>query len=476
MDVSVIVDDLVTVDVVVDLDVDAPALIRRIGDRVAVMPVSPRLDAIPDRTAVNALWLIKLRWAQVAGQAGTVLVARSALGTALPIGPLVALVVVGLVSNLALELHHRRGGVISERRQAAMMALDVALLTGLLYLTGGPLNPFGFLYLVQIALATVILHAAWTWALVALSFAGFGLLLVDHEPLPIADRTRMIGMWVALGVSSAFIVHFLLRVTDALAAREHELAEARNLGARQERLASLATMAAGAAHELATPLGTVALVAKELERALAGKDPALVDDARLIREQVGRCRAILDQMAGGAGAAGESLSHVTVAALLDEALTGARNEPPVVRQLAADIAAVEVRLPARAVSQALRSLITNAQDASPPEAQVTMSAVLRADVLAIDVVDRGRGMSDELLARIGEPFFTTQQPGRGMGLGLFLARAVFESLGGAMTFDSHEGQGTRVTVTVPVDVEARARRRERLRGGSRATAAPGSAI
>lgn len=440
------------------------------------MAVSPRLDGIPDRTAVNALWLIKLRWAQVAGQAATVLVAKIAIGAQLHLVALVALVAIGLVSNLALEVHLRRGGSISERRQAVTMALDVALLTGMLYLTGGPLNPFGFLYLVQIALATVILHAGWTWGLVALSFAGFGMLLVDHEPLPISDDTRMIGMWVALGVSAAFIVHFLLRVTSALAAREEELTLAQNLAARQERLASLATMAAGAAHELATPLGTVALVAKELERALDGKGAGLVDDARLIREQVGRCRAILDQMAGGAGAAGESLSSTTVAQLLDEALTGARPEPRVTRSIAADIAAAEVRLPARAVSQALRSLITNAQDASPPDGEVTLSAVLRADVLAIDVADRGRGMSAEVLARIGEPFFTTKQPGRGMGLGLFLARAVFESVGGAMVIDSREGQGTRVTVTVPVDVEARARRRERGRGGSRATVAPGGAI
>jgi two-component system sensor histidine kinase RegB len=128
------------------------------------------------------------------------------------------------------------------------------------------------------------------------------------------------------------------------------------------------------------------------------------------------------------------------------------------------------------VTQALRSLITNAQDASPPDGQVTLSAVMRADVLAIDVVDRGRGMSEELLARIGEPFFTTKQPGRGMGLGLFLARAVFESLGGAIAFDSREAQGTTVTVTVPVDVEARARRKAAGPRGSRATAAPGSAI
>lgn len=418
----------------------------------------PRPPLIPDRAAVNASWLLKLRWAQVAGQAATVVAATQLVAHPLPWGSLALLVVAGALSNLLLELWLRRRMTVRDWHVAGIMALDVALLTALLYFTGGPLNPFGFLYLVQIALATVIVPAAFSWALVALSFVAFGLLLLGHEPLPISERTHTVGMWVALGVASAFIVTFLWRVTTALAERERELEDARNLTARQERLASLATMAAGAAHELATPLGTVALVAKELERHLAtAARPELVEDARLIRQEVGRCRAILDQMAGGAGAAGESLSTVTVAALLDEALTGARPEPRVVRQLGYTAGAT-IRLPARAVSQALRSLITNAQDASGPEREVVVSGAIRAQVLAIDVADRGPGMSAELVARIGEPFFTTKQPGRGMGLGLYLARAVFESIGGALLIDSTPGQGTRVTVTVPVDVEARARR------------------
>jgi two-component system sensor histidine kinase RegB len=120
-----------------------------------------------------------------------------------------------------------------------------------------------------------------------------------------------------------------------------------------------------------------------------------------------------------------------------------------------------VHLPVRAVSQALRSLVTNAQDASPAEAEVVIHATARAGVLAVEVVDRGRGMSAEVLARIGEPFFTTKSPGRGMGLGLFLARAVFESLGGAMAIDSREGIGTRITVTMPTDAAARGRTRPR---------------
>src|SRR5439155_7380403 len=170
---------------------------------------------------------------------------------------------------------------------------------GLLYLTGGPNNPFCFLYLVQIALAAVIVRARWTWMLVGLSFLGFGVLVIAHQPLAIPEDSRVIGAWVALGVASAFVVHFLLRITGSLAERERELSEAKNLAARQERLASLATMAAGAAHELSTPLGTVALAAKELERALTNKhsDTELRADARLIREPVGPCRSLLDQRA-----------------------------------------------------------------------------------------------------------------------------------------------------------------------------------
>ncbi|MBK7071045.1 MAG: HAMP domain-containing histidine kinase [Myxococcales bacterium] len=434
-----------------------------------------RNASIPDASAVNAQWLIQLRWAQIVGQAATVLGADVLLGVDLPLYLLWAVVAVGLGSNLALAASVRRRGRADGRVLAAVMALDIAALTGLLYLTGGADNPFGFLYLVQIALATVILEAAWTWALVALSFLGFGLLLLlDHRPLTVSPHTRAIGVWVALGVASAFIVHFLLRVTHALAARDAELAEAHNLAARQERLASLATMAAGAAHELATPLGTVALVAKELERHLAGhEDRTLAEDARLIREQVGRCRAILDQMAGGTGAAGEGLVSQPVAEVLAEAMTIVRPEPSIRTSVTPEVAATVVNLPVRAVTQALRSLITNAQDASPAGSEVLVSATCRAGVLAIDVVDRGRGMSAEVLARIGEPFYTTKQPGRGMGLGLFLARAVFESIGGAMAIDSREGAGTRVTVTMPTDAAARA---QRGRGTPRATNAPAGGI
>ena len=262
-------------------------------------------------------------------------------------------------------------------------------------------------------------------------------------------------MWVALGVASAFVVYFLRRITGALAERESELSEARGLAARQERLASLATMAAGAAHELSTPLGTVALAAKELERALTkAADPELAADARLIREQVGRCRAILEQMQQGAGTVGENVTPCTVGELLDETMVGIRDAPTVHRDVPTELVKSPLRLPPRAVSQALRSLVTNAQDASPPNTTVVVVVRRKGGTLTVSIRDRGAGIPSEVLARIGEPFFTTKAPGRGMGLGLFLARAVIEGVGGTLQIDSGAGGGTEVSVTLPTDVSA----------------------
>lgn len=429
--------------------------------------MAKRPTAIPERNWVNIQWLARLRWAEVAGQAATVLVAQFLLSGQLPIASLLGVISLGLVSNIAVEMiffgdRSRFGRVsitprtVHEWHIALIMMIDIAILTGLLYLTGGPSNPFSFLYLVQIALAAVLVRARWTWMLVGLSFVGFGILLVAHEPLAIPAENHAYGAWVALGVASAFVVHFLLRITAALAERERELTEARGLAARQERLASLATMAAGAAHELSTPLGTVALAAKELERALTKHaDGDLAADARLIREQVGRCRVILDQMQQGAGTVGESVAACTVGELLDETLVGIREAPRVLREVPDDVASQMLRLPPRAVSQALRSLVTNAQDASPPTSAVVIMARLENSQLSIFIRDRGAGIPQEVMARIGEPFFTTKAPGRGMGLGLFLARAVIEGVGGTLQHDSLEGGGTEVRVQLPTDVGGR---------------------
>jgi two-component system sensor histidine kinase RegB len=408
----------------------------------------------PDESphAINFSWLIKLRWGAIAGQVVTILGVDRGMDIRLPLAPLGAILLVELVTNIGCVLLARSGRTVEERWSGTVMGCDVLLLTGLLYLTGGPLNPFSFLYLVQIALAAMMLGARWTWTLVALSLSGSGVLFVAHRPLPLdrADHmsVHLRGMWVAFGVAAGFIVYFLMRVRRSLEARERDLAAARHLAARQERLASLATLAAGAAHELSTPLGTIALAAKELERQLAGTAASAMEDAQLIRAEVDRCRAILERMAVDAGqSAGESPVELTVRELIRASLDGARERPPV--RVEVDTDGERLRLPGRAVAQAIGSVVKNAQDASPPDGEVTLRARLVDEELRVEVRDRGRGMPPEVLARVGEPFFTTKAPGQGMGLGLFLTREVVERLGGQLRIASDPGRGTTATLKLP---------------------------
>jgi two-component system, sensor histidine kinase RegB len=415
-------------------------------------PVSP--------ARINFGWLVRLRFATVAGQALTIAVVRWGMNVEIPMAPLFALVGLALASNLVCI-------VVAEMRPArewwllAVMAFDVVAFSGLLYFTGGPENPFSFLYLVPIAIAAITLRSAWTWLLVLLSLASSLVLFAHHRPLPMLGgghaghmALHLRGMWVAFGVAAAFIVYFLLRVRRALAAREEELSESRTLASRQERLASLATLAAGAAHELATPLSTIAVVAKDLEREVAAV-PAATDDVRLMRAEVERCRRILARMRVDAGdPAGERFANVSVREILDECLADGERAVDVTVDDAA--AGAVTALPRHAFGQALRGLVDNARQASPPGAPVTLHVAAQATSrdgarrLVFEIADHGTGIPPELVARVGEPFFTTKPAGQGMGLGIFLARAIVERLGGGLSIRSAPGAGTTATLWLPV--------------------------
>jgi len=414
-----------------------------------------------DAQLINFRWLLRLRWWVLAGQICTIVSVQWALRIQLPLRPLAALIVLGIVSNATCALWARRAPRVREWLVAALMAFDVLLLTGLLSLTGGSLNPFSCFYLVHIALAAVVLQPRLTWMLAVLSLGCFGLLFVIPAWLPGAAtaphmehmRMHLEGMWLAFGGAAGFIVYFVQRVTRALAEREAELVAARNLTARNERFAALATLAAGAAHELSTPLSTIAVVAKELERELVRSplSAETVADARLIREQVARCHNILMHMAADAGqGTGEAIVPSTVESLIEAAIDGLPDRVRLRVAVGESACGQIVDVPPRAVAQALRGVLKNARQASPAEADVELDVTRHGDTLRFTVRDRGVGMTADVLERAGEPFFTTKAPGQGMGLGLFLTRAVLAGLGGTLELASLPGRGTIAALTLPV--------------------------
>jgi two-component system, sensor histidine kinase RegB len=263
-------------------------------------------------------------------------------------------------------------------------------------------------------------------------------------------KAHLHGMWVASALAAIFVVFFVQRVSSALSEREMELQLTRAKAARREQLASLATLAAGAAHELSTPLSTIAIVAKELDRSLSGDVPDDVRaDLRLVREQVARCREILDRMAARAGEnVGESLAPLTPDAWIRAALDGLAGRDRVVIEPGSLTGAMLVG-PPRALADALRGLLKNALQASAPDASVTLRVTAESGRVRATVQDRGKGMPPKVLARVGEPFFTTKGPGEGMGLGLFLTRALAEQLGGEFHIASRPGSGTEAWIDLP---------------------------
>jgi len=398
------------------------------------------------------------------------------------------LIIVGFTafSNLVLTVWFRRRDrdqpvQITEKQWELLlgliMTMDMVSLTVLLFVTGGVNNPFCLFFFVNVSLSAVLLNRNWAWALNVFSIIGFGWLLLDFWEIEHAEfgnsiesireigRPRLphLGLLVSFATCSSVITYFMVRLTSSLRQQELDLRQAQQAQAKSEKLEALGTLAAGAAHELASPLSTIAIVAKDLEQMVVDKINAneedIVSDVKLVRSQVDRCRKILDRMAGHAGqTVGETSQLLTVAALWEAVVEGLEEElqDRVVAHISPDVAAQNLSIPLDALSQSLRGLVHNAIEVEPDSSQVQVSvSQIRTPgktnsgsgpSTLWQIRDHGPGMDAHTLARVSEPFFTTKPPGHGMGLGVFLAKNVVERLGGEIDIQSSEGIGTTVIV------------------------------
>ena len=320
------------------------------------------------------------------------------------------------------------------------------------------------MYAVYVWLGAVRSSPASATLVAAVSAAGFGWLVIDHLPAGLVEHhrlndfpTHLFTMWLSGAAIAELVDHYVSRAGAVLAERQRWLEEARERAARSEHLASLTTLAAGAAHELSTPLATIAVAARELERSAARLSEsgaaagALQDDARLIRTEVDRCTVILDGMSGravsGAEITSPALAVSAIAELARARLTGEQQQ-----RLRIDLAsdATVIGGAGREMAQALASLLKNAFEASGPSDEVLMRFAQHGSLMRIEVQDRGPGMSGDARRRAGEPFFTTKEPGRGLGLGIFLARTIAERAGGSLSFEGD--RGTTAVLAIPVSV------------------------
>lgn len=397
-------------------------------------------------------WLTRLRVVAAIVDAALVAVILALPDADIPLRTVLPLLMLSALVNTGLAYRLGRGQVTSRSALTVSLLLAVVLLTGLLDLTGGPFNPFAVVYLAQVALAFVSLGRPSGWAVGLMALGSYATLLYWHtiEGVVVHHRindfvTHLYTMWVATTTTAELVGFFAVQATNAIE-------EMRARATRSERLVTLTTLAAGAAHELSTPLGTIALAARELERAATstGADAAIVDDARLIRTEVDRCRLILDQMSGRAGgSSADEPAPLDVRTIVDEVCAHLPAERRARVRVDITPPLPEVFASRAGLRQVLSSLVANALDAGGTDLPVELSAMALDDpgLLRIIVRDRGPGMSPEVLARAGEPFFTTKEPGKGLGMGLFLARIFAERSSGALTIETNAG--TTVMLDLP---------------------------
>lgn len=423
----------------------------------------------------TALWLAQLRWIAIAGQLIVIGFVRLILGIPLAIPQLLTIVLLTIASNIALWVVAKRLGnqipfsiFFQNRLLGGVLLFDVAILTGLLYFSGGAANPFILFYVANIAVAGVVLSRIWAILISASSVLGCFLLLNTANPVGVFDGSPYVhsaswgvakwAFWISFATCSSVLTYFVSQLALEVRLRDRRLAIAEKDRERAQRLEALATLAAGAGHELASPLSTIAVIAGELSRTL--DKPEIPDkvkrDFGLIREELARCKDILHRMKSGAGeAAAERLHPVALREIIEETLDAMREPHRVDVRMEKAVGDFKAMLPKQALSQALRNLLQNGLDASDPEHHVTLTSNItlgkqdqRNWQLVIE--DSGSGLNEEVLRRIGEPFFTTKEVGKGMGMGVFLTRNVIQGLGGTIRFERRLPRGTLCNVSIPI--------------------------
>ncbi|MBY5969632.1 ATP-binding protein [Halomonas denitrificans] len=405
----------------------------------------------PNRNLVRLTFVRGITWT---GFLVAIIVGIELLDFALDVPAVIAVIVAMGVINIATWWRLGRPRDVSHHEYLLHLLLDVAGLTLLFYFTGGATNPFITYYLVPVTIAAATLPWRHAWILAITAMACYSALMVVYHPVPqlgshyaSSVNLHVLGMWLNFFLSAGLVTFFIYKMAHALRHREQALARTREAALRSEQVLAVATQAAGTAHELGTPLSTMAVVLSELKSEHADH-PRLVEDIDLLRQQVDTCKARLRHLVDSADLQRkDEPKQLDARTWLEGVIDRWRvlrpdvtHEVSVSRRRGQPMIAVDTTL-----DQALTNLLNNAADARPDDIAIQLDWT--ADQVVIDIRDHGPGIPMSIADQLGDTFVSTKS--KGLGIGLFLTHATINRFGGGVSLYNHPEGGTLTEVSLP---------------------------
>ena len=381
----------------------------------------------------------------------------------LPVLPLSLILALMVATNLITRFFINSGKGNTFRLIFIQLLLEILSFSGILYFSGGATNPFTFFFLIPLAIAATVIPGVPTWLLTALTVMLYSLLLKFYVPLGYqlqghhhelsADgqfSQHVLGMWFGFLVSAALVTWFITYLSKELKQRDLAIAEARQREMRDQQMVTLGTLAAGTAHELGTPLASLAVISGEITDGFDPQEhPELFENQKILRDQINRCKKILSVLSDSAGESRADEGHlVPIDAFINRVIQQWRYQrPDIPFEIQHNTEQVKGRLLYdRTISQALINLLNNAADATTDS--ITLLYHADQQELQLDIQDSGSGMSDEQIALAGDVSFSSKPDG--MGIGLFLAITTIRRIGGSVSFRRRQSLGTSTRIKLPL--------------------------
>ena len=360
--------------------------------------------------------------------------------------------------NIVVWFRTRSATNVTDNEIFFLLLVDICALAAILYFTGGATNPFIILFIFPLAISVTILPKRYAWVLAAISIALYSTLMFQFEPINISHSSHVsdeafnlhiLGMWMAFILAASLISYFVVQMGNTIRAQQMELQRAREVALRDRQIIALGTLAASTAHEMGTPLGTIHLIACEIENELQDAPIQVQKDIVTLKEQVARCKEALSNLSVSAGAVHLSSGNISNARVyLEDTLSNwklIRTDVSVKTNWSSLSDSVEI-LVDKTLSQAIVNILDNAADASPD--QIEWDACADGGMLRMEIRDRGRGLSDMANMHVGKQPYSEKD--KGLGLGLFLSHAIIERFGGSVNLANREGGGLVTQFSVPL--------------------------